>query len=290
MSFFALLCYNKSWIVYLLPVGTASSSRSHCPPGCTDQWWSPAGTGVHHRSPQTPDMAPGMHLNLQNTQQCIPVLHFLDSKYWASCSLTPSIFVAEVREPPHVAQSDNISCHSQEKLHLTAPVSSLLHLSLLVLAWKDFIQHTQNLSLNPIFLLTSMLGVQLLSASILTCKSVSCNEQLPEQLISSQCTMNEIYIISENWIVSVFACIIKVCLKEAIYAHDKIIKHIFCRGEFCSWSEAWLLCILKCSCGVCDVSVKIQKVEQFLHFKFPPMFSAFLPSSGLYISSVCPFI
>lgn len=50
------------------------------------------------------------------------------SAYPYRYALTPSIFVAEVRKPPHISKANNISCHSQKKLHLTAPVSSLLHL------------------------------------------------------------------------------------------------------------------------------------------------------------------
>ena len=165
---------------YLLPAGIASSSRLCCPPGWTDPQWSPAGTGERHRSPQIPDRAPGTHLHLQSIPQCIPVAQILGREQRASCLLTPSIFVAEVREPPHVAQTDDISTYGQEKLHLTAPVSSLLHLGLLVFGCTCFIHHPPKLCLNQIHC------VQIFFAFIFIPNSVSCNEQLPQLLISSR--------------------------------------------------------------------------------------------------------
>lgn len=140
----------KSWTVYLLPVGIASSSKWCRPPEYTGLWPSPARTGVRHRSPRIPDMAQGMHLNVQSIQHCVPVPQNLGNRLWASYLLTPSVFVAEVRKPPHVAQADNISRHGQEKLHLTSPVSSLLQLHLLAFSCAFFIQHGQKLSLNPV--------------------------------------------------------------------------------------------------------------------------------------------
>ena len=178
------LLWSPSWIIatmfYLLPAGIASSSRLCCPPGWTDPQWSPAGTGERHRSPQIPDRAPGTHLHLQSIPQCIPVAQILGREQRASCLLTPSIFVAEVREPPHVAQTDDISTYGQEKLHLTAPVSSLLHLGLLVFGCTCFIHHPPKLCLNQIHC------VQIFFAFIFIPNSVSCNEQLPQLLISSR--------------------------------------------------------------------------------------------------------
>ena len=37
---------------------------------------------------------------------------------------TSSIFVAQVREPPHISQAYDLSCDSQEELHFVRPLSS----------------------------------------------------------------------------------------------------------------------------------------------------------------------
>ena len=42
-----------------------------------------------------------------------------------SSELTSPVFVAEVGEPPDVAQPDNLPSHGQHKLHLVAPLVSL---------------------------------------------------------------------------------------------------------------------------------------------------------------------
>ncbi len=46
--------------------------------------------------------------------------------------LTSTVLVAEIREAPHVSQSNDLSGHRQDKLQLVAPLSSLLHLHLRV--------------------------------------------------------------------------------------------------------------------------------------------------------------
>ncbi len=51
--------------------------------------------------------------------------------------LTSTILVAEIREAPHVSQSNDLSGHRQDKLQLVAPLSSVLHLHLRV---RDNIQ------------------------------------------------------------------------------------------------------------------------------------------------------
>lgn len=131
---------------------------------------------VRHRSPQIPDMAPGMHLDLQSIQYMYHRFNVTSSDCHIIYFLTPSIFVAEVRKPPHIAQADNISCHSQEKLQFIAPVSSFLHLCFLAFCCIFFIQHAQNFSQNPALLLTRCPGLLWLTFIL---NPISCKKQLP---------------------------------------------------------------------------------------------------------------
>lgn len=41
--------------------------------------------------------------------------------------LTSSVLVAEIWEPPHVAESDDLSGHREHELQLTAPLAALVH-------------------------------------------------------------------------------------------------------------------------------------------------------------------
>lgn len=51
----------------------------------------------------------------------------------ACCELTTAVLVAEVGEPPHVAQTNDLPGHRQHKLHFAAPLASLFHLLLFYL-------------------------------------------------------------------------------------------------------------------------------------------------------------
>lgn len=42
-------------------------------------------------------------------------------------SLTSSVLVAEIWEPPHVAESDDLTGHREHELHLAAPLAALVH-------------------------------------------------------------------------------------------------------------------------------------------------------------------
>lgn len=44
--------------------------------------------------------------------------------------LTSTVLIAEIREAPHVSQSDDFSGHREDKLQLVAPLSSFCHLHL----------------------------------------------------------------------------------------------------------------------------------------------------------------
>lgn len=52
---------------------------------------------------------------------------------YACCELTTTVLVAEVWEPPHVTQTDNLPSHREHKLHFAAPLASLFHLLLFYL-------------------------------------------------------------------------------------------------------------------------------------------------------------
>ena len=52
-----------------------------------------------------------------------------------SSELTSPVFVAEVGEPPDVAQPDDLPGHGQHKLHLVVPLASILHLLPGFLVW-----------------------------------------------------------------------------------------------------------------------------------------------------------
>lgn len=45
----------------------------------------------------------------------------------ACCELTTTVLVAEVREPPHVTQTNDLASHRQHKLHFATPLSSVFH-------------------------------------------------------------------------------------------------------------------------------------------------------------------
>lgn len=53
--------------------------------------------------------------------------------------LTSTVLIAEIREAPHVSQSDDFSGHREDKLQLVAPLSSFCHLHLGV---RDDLQRT----------------------------------------------------------------------------------------------------------------------------------------------------
>lgn len=40
--------------------------------------------------------------------------------------LTSTVFVAKVREPPHVPEANDLSCHSQQELNFAGPLSSAI--------------------------------------------------------------------------------------------------------------------------------------------------------------------
>jgi len=64
---------------------------------------------------------------------CTSCRAYRPRKTHACCELTTTILVAEVRESPHITQTNDLPGHRQHKLHFATPLASLFHFLLFYL-------------------------------------------------------------------------------------------------------------------------------------------------------------
>lgn len=170
---------------YLVQSGIASSSTSHCPPGCTGLQSTPAATGVYHRSPHIPDKAPGMHLNLEGFQQ--QKKRMSAAEIWISSEhhfAYPLRFCSRDMETSRHCPGPQYFLPQPGKTPTCCPSVLSLPPLLACLLLHVFYSAYQKAQPDPSAQIP--MWVQVFCAFIFIPNSDSCNEQLPHQLISSE--------------------------------------------------------------------------------------------------------